>query len=207
MRLAVIRVIVVLLTLNLALVVSGARAESPTEAVKSVVDEVIRILQDPSLKAPALKKQRRDRVKQVVDSRFDYEEMAKRSLGASWRSLNAGQRQEFVRLFGELLEASYSNKVMNYQGEKIQYLREIPEDANYAEVRTTVLRKNDRIPMDYRLMRKDRGWMVYDVVIEGVSLVSNYRSQFSQVIRESSYNGLVRRLRVKIDELQKTGGV
>ena len=207
MRLAVIRVIVLLLILNLALAVSGARAESPTEAVKSVVDEVIRILQDPALKAPALKKQRRDRVKQVVDRRFDYEEMAKRSLGASWRSLNAGQRQEFVRLFGELLETSYSNKVMNYQGEKIQYLREIPEDANYAEVRTAVLRKNDKIPMDYRLMRKDRGWMVYDVVIEGVSLVSNYRSQFSQVIRESSYSGLVRRLRAKINELQKTGGV
>jgi len=207
MRLVAIRVIVLLLTLNLALAVSGARAETPTEAVKSVVDEVLRILQDPALKAPALKKQRRDRVKQVVDRRFDYEEMAKRSLGAPWRSLNSGQRQEFVRLFGELLEASYSGKVMNYQGEKIQYLREIPEDANYAEVRTVVLRKNDRIPMDYRLMLKDQGWMVYDVVIEGVSLVSNYRSQFSQVIRESSYSGLVQRLRTKINELHRTGGV
>jgi phospholipid transport system substrate-binding protein len=207
MKFAVIRVIVFLLTFNLALAVTGARAESPTEAVKSVVDEVIRILQDPALKAPALKQQRRDRVKQVVDRRFDYNEMAKRSLGAPWRSLNASQRQEFVRLFGELLEASYSGKVMNYQGEKIQYLQEMAEDADYAEVRTVVLRKNDKIPMNYRLMRTDQGWMVYDVVIEGVSLVSNYRSQFSQVIRESSYNGLLSRLRTKINELQKTGGV
>ncbi len=206
MRLAVIRGIALGLTLNLALAVSGAWAGSPTDAVKSVIDEVIRILQDPSLKAPAMKKQRRDRVKQVVDRRFDYEEMAKRSLGAPWRTLTAGQRQEFVRLFGELLEASYSGKVMNYQGEKVQYLREIPEDANYAEVKTVILRKNDRIPMDYRLMLKDQGWVVYDVVIEGVSLVNNYRSQFSQVIRESSYNGLVQRLRNKISELHRTGG-
>ncbi|MHB8067751.1 MAG: MlaC/ttg2D family ABC transporter substrate-binding protein [Desulfobaccales bacterium] len=206
MRLAVIKGIALCLTFNLALAVSAAWAESPTDAVKSVIDEVIRILQDPSLKAPALKKQRRDRVKQVVDRRFDYEEMAKRSLGSTWNTLNAGQRQEFVRLFGELLEASYSGKVMNYQGEKVQYLRELP-DGNYAEVRTVILRKNDRIPMDYRLILKGQGWVVYDVVIEGVSLVSNYRSQFSQVIRQSSYNGLVQRLRNKINEQHSTGGV
>ncbi|MBI4643339.1 MAG: ABC transporter substrate-binding protein [Deltaproteobacteria bacterium] len=203
MRLVLIGVLALSLTLSLALAVSGARAESPTDAVKSVVDEAIRILKDPSLKAPALKKQRRDRVKQVVDRRFDYEEMAKRSLGASWRSLSAGQRQEFVRLFAQLLEASYSDKIMNYSDEKVQYAPEIKDDDDYAEVRTMVLRKNDRIPMNYRLMRKSQGWMVYDVVIEGVSLVSNYRSQFSQVIRESSYNELVRRLRTKINELQR----
>jgi phospholipid transport system substrate-binding protein len=168
-----------------------------------VVDEAIRILQDPSLKAPALKKQRRERVKQVVDRRFDYEEMAKRSMGASWGSLNAGQRQEFVRLFAQLLEASYSDKIMKYSDEKIQYAPEIKDGADYAEVRTVMLRKNDRFPINYRLMRKSQGWMVYDVVIEGVSLVSNYRSQFSQVIRESGYGALVQRLRNKINELQR----
>lgn len=204
MRFAVIKVIAFLLILNLVLAVSGARAETPTEAVKGVVDEVIRILQDPSLKSPGQKKNRRERMKQVIDRRFDYGEMGRRSLGASWNTLNAGQRQEFVRLFGELLEASYADKIENYHNEKIQYLPEIKEDANYAEVRTVVLRKNDRIPLNYRLMLKDRGWMVYDVIIEGVSLVSNYRSQFSQVIRQSSYAELVRRLRVKINELQKT---
>jgi phospholipid transport system substrate-binding protein len=204
MRLAVIRVIVLLLTFNLALAVSGARAEPPTAVVKNVLDEVFRLLQDPSLKAPALKKERRDRVKAAVDRRFDYEEMAKRSLGASWRSLSASQRREFVRLFAQLLVASYADKIMGVHDEKVRYLREIPEDANYAEVRTVILRKNDKIPMNYMMMRKEQGWMVYDVVIEGVSLVSNYRSQFSRVIRESSYNGLVRRLQTKINELQRT---
>ena len=207
MRLMMIRVLALSLTLSLALAVSEARAESPTEAVKSVVDEVLRVLQDPSLKAPALKKQRRDRVKQVVDRRFDYEEMAKRSLGASWGSLSGGQHQEFVRLFAQLLEASYSDKIMRYSDEKIQYAPEIKEGADYAEVRTVVLRKNDRIPMNYRVILKPQGWMVYDVVIEGVSLVSNYRTQFSQVIRESGYGELVRRLRNKINELQRTEGV
>lgn len=203
MRFITIKALALSLTLSLALAVSGARAESPTEAVKSVVDEVIHTLQDPSLKAPAMKKQRRDRVKRIVDRRFDYEEMAKRSLSASWKSLSAGQRQEFVRLFGELLEASYSDKIMNYSDEKVQYAPEIKEGDDYAEVRTLVVRKNDKIPMNYRLMHKSQGWMVYDVVIEGVSLVSNYRTQFGQVIRESSYNELVRRLRTKIDEMQK----
>jgi len=195
------------LTFSLALAVSGVRAEDPADAVKSVVEEVIRILQDPSLKSPAMKQQRRDRIKQLVDRRFDYEEMARRSLGASWKSINAGQRREFVRLFGELLEASYSDKVMNYSGEKVQYAKTIMDGPNYAEVRTVLLRKNDRIPLNYRLMNKPQGWMVYDVTIEGVSLVNNYRSQFRQVIRESSYAELVRRLRTKINELQKTKNI
>jgi phospholipid transport system substrate-binding protein len=203
MRCAAIRVLALVLTLNLALA-AGAWAETPTEAVKSVVDDALRTLQDPSLKVPAKKQERRNKVKQVVDRRFDYEEMARRSLGPSWRSLSAGQRREFVRLFGELLEASYADKIMNYHGEKVQYLPEILDEPDYAEVRTVVLRKNDRIPMNYRLLRTDQGWMVYDVVIEGVSLVSNYRSQFSRVIKESSYSGLVKRLRAKINELQKT---
>ncbi|MDD2902263.1 MAG: ABC transporter substrate-binding protein [Syntrophales bacterium] len=205
MRLMVIRVLVLCLTLNLALAVSGVRAEGPTETVKGVVDEVIRILKDPSLKAQ--KKLRRDRVKQTVDRRFDYEEMARRSLGRNWRSLSAGQRAEFVRIFGELLEASYSDKIMNYSGEKVQYDKAVMDGPDYAEVRTVLLRKNDRIPMNYRMILKPQGWMVYDVVIEGVSLVSNYRSQFNRVIRESSYNELVRRLRVKIKELQRTKNI
>jgi phospholipid transport system substrate-binding protein len=205
MRLTVFRVLALTLTLTLIPAV-GARAETASNAVKSVVDEVIHILQDPALKAPSQKQVRRDKVKQVIDSRFDYEEMARRSLGSTWRSLSAGQRQEFVRLFGELLEASYADKIMNYHNEKVQYLPEIQDDPDYAEVRTTVLRKNDRIPMNYRLLRTPQGWMVYDVVIEGVSLVSNYRSQFHQVIRESSYSGLVQRLRTKINELQRIKG-
>lgn len=185
------------LIITLTTMAAPALAGPPTEAVKSTVDEVIRILQDPALKAPAQKTRRRQLVKQTVDRRFDYEEMAQRSLPI-WPTLSAAQRQEFVSLFAELLEASYADKLMKYSGEKVAYVGE-NVDGDRAEVRTLLVRRNDRIPMNYRLINAS-GWMVYDVVIEGVSLVNNYRSQFTRVIRKSSYADLVRRLRRKVEE-------
>jgi len=191
-----------ILTINLALAAAPALAGQPTDVVKGTINEVLRLLSDSALKAPAQRKHRRELVKKTIDRHFDYEEMAKRSLGASWRTLNPGQRTEFVRLFGELLEASYYDKIERYTDEKVSYTAE-NLDGDYAEVRTVILRKNDRIPMDYRLLNKGSDWMVYDVVIEGVSLVSNYRSQFGRVVSESGYPELVRRLRTKVNELQK----
>lgn len=177
----------------------AAWAGPPTDAVKSVVDEVIRILNDPALKTQ--KERRRQLVKARVDQRFDYEEMAKRSLGPTWGRLSPAQRSEFVRLFGELLEASYSDKIDKYAGETVTFLGE-SLDGDYAEVRTMLVRPNDKIPMNYRLVNKSR-WVIYDVVIEGVSLVSNYRSQFSQIISQSSYQELLHRLRTRVEELRR----
>ena len=185
------------LIISLAGMATPALAGPPTEAVKSTVDQVIRTLQSSAPKA-----QRRQSVKQTVDRRFDYEEMAKRSL-PNWNNLSAAQRREFVGLFSELLEASYADKLMKYSGEKVAYRGE-RLDGDRAEVRTVLLRRNDRIPMNYRLLNKSR-WVVYDVVIEGVSLVNNYRSQFTRVISESSYQDLVRRLQTKVDELHRMG--
>lgn len=181
-----------------------AEAGAPTETIRSMVDEVIRLLNDPSLQGPAKRHLLRQRVKEVVDLRFDYEEMAKRSLGATWGKLTPAQRSEFTRLFAELLEVSYSDKLEQYSGETVSYLSET-QDGDYAEVRTVLVRRNDRIPMNYRLLNQSR-WMIYDVVIEGVSLVSNYRSQFQQVISQSSYAELVRRLRNRVNELRQTKG-
>jgi len=198
------RILVVYLTaLTFIFTIStAALAGQPTDIVKGTVDEVLRIVSDPALKGPDKKKQRRQMAKRVIDRHFDYEEMAKRSLGATWRNLSPAQRSEFVRLFGELLEASYADKVERYTSEKVQYLKEILDGADHAEVRTVIVRKNDRFPMDYRLHNAGGAWMVYDVVIEGVSLVSNYRSQFSRIVRESSYGELLRRLRTKVDEME-----
>ncbi len=179
-----------------------AFAASPTDAVSATVDEVIRLLSDPALKAPAQKARRRQQIKQTVDRRFDYEEMAKRSL-PNWNQLSAAQRREFVGLFAELLETSYADKLEKYSGEKVAYQGE-RVDGERAEVKTMLLRRNDRIPINYRLLNKSQ-WLVYDVVIEGVSLVNNYRSQFSRVISESSYQELVRRLRTKVDEQRRMG--
>lgn len=198
------RTLALALCLALPLSASEAGPGAPTESIRSMVDEVIRILKEADLKNPAQRRAVRQQVKTVVDRRFDYEEMAKRSLGPTWGKLSASQRSEFTRLFAELLEASYSDKLEHYSGETVKYLSET-RDGQYAEVRTVLVRRNDRIPMNYRLLNQS-SWMIYDVVIEGVSLVSNYRSQFQQVISQHSYAELVRRLNRKIDELRQTKG-
>jgi phospholipid transport system substrate-binding protein len=200
MRGLLIRTVIFGLTLNLVMGAAGAWAGQPTEIAKQVIEKALEALKEPG---PA--EARRQKVKRIVDPYFDYQEMAKRSLGPTWGTLSAGQRQEFVQLFAQLLEASYSDKIEKYaQHVRIDYTGEIL-DNEYAEVRTVVLRTNDRIPLSYRLVNEAGSWKVYDVVIEGVSLVSNYRSQFSRIIHESSYAELVRRLKTKVSELTRTG--
>jgi phospholipid transport system substrate-binding protein len=193
-----------LVIFGLALMASGALAvQPPLEVAKQVIEKALDILNNPAYAGPAQKQHRFNLVKQIVDRHFDYREMAKRSLGANWRKLSAGQRDEFVRLFAELLEASYADKIDRYARRvRIDYVGQT-QDGDYAEVRTAVVRPNDRIPISYRLLNESGTWKVYDVVIEGVSLVSNYRSQFARVIRESSYAELVRRLRTKVNEQRR----
>jgi phospholipid transport system substrate-binding protein len=189
------------LILHLVVGAAGAWANAPTETAKAVIEKALDILKNPGYS----KSEKRRMVKGVVDPHFDYREMAKRSLGATWGKLSAGQRDEFVGLFSELLEASYSDKIEKYaQRVKIDYTGEIL-DGDYAEVRTVVVRPNDRIPLNYRLLQENGTWKVYDVVIEGVSLVSNYRSQFRRIIHQSSYADLVQRLKNKVNELRQTG--
>lgn len=201
-----IRVLVLALSFHLGLAVSAAVAGQPTEIVKGVIEGVLDILKNPAYQGPAHKTERRRLAKQLVDRRFDYQEMARRSLGPTWRHLSQAQRDDFVDLFAELLEASYSDKIERYTANvRIDYVGE-DVDGDYAEVRTMVVRPNDRIPLSYRLLNESGDWKVYDVSIEGVSLLSNYRSQFSKIIHESSYLELVRRLRNKVNELQGTDG-
>jgi phospholipid transport system substrate-binding protein len=201
MRVLLNRTVILGLTISLLLGATMAWAGPPTEIARQVIERALEALNDPSIKGEA----RRQKVKGIVDPYFDYQEMAKRSLGPTWGKLSAGQRQEFVHLFSQLLEASYSDKIEKYaQRVKIDYTGEILDD-NMAEVRTVVVRANDRIPLNYRLLNEAGTWKVYDVVIEGVSLVSNYRSQFNRIIHESSYAELVRRLKTKVSELTRTG--
>ena len=196
-----IRTIIFGLTLNLLVGVSGAWAGPPTDIVRQGVERTLDAIKEPGPMSEA----RRQRIKRIADPYFDYQEMAKRSLGPTWGKLSAGQRHEFVQVFSQLLEASYSDKIEKYaQRVKIDYGGEIL-DGDYAEVRTVVVRANDRIPLNYRLINEAGSWKVYDVVIEGVSLVSNYRSQFSRIINESSYAELVRRLKTKLSELTQAG--
>ena len=181
--------------------VQSAVAGGATDAMKSTIDEVLKIIQDKELKQPGRAEERRQRLEQVVGDRFDYQEMSRRALGAPWNTLSDKDKQEFVALFRTLLTNSYADKVESYSGEGVQYINERTEK-DYAEVRTKVLTGKTEIPLDYRLLNKGNDWRVYDVVVDGVSLVNNYRGQFSKILRSSNYADLVDQLRKKSDKIK-----
>lgn len=196
----------VVLVLGLAWSVAPAHAGgAATEAIKGTINEVIRILSDQGLKKPERTQERRKLLEKVVRARFSYEEMAKRTLAAQWQKLDEKQRAEFVELFQRLLTNSYADKVEGYSGEQVHYLNERTE-GDYAEVRTKAESGKVEIPLDYRMLSKGGEWRVYDVVIDGVSLVSNYRGQFAKIIRTSGYDDLVTQLREKSDQFIKVKG-
>ena len=191
---------------GLLLLLSGVAAQpavagGATEAMKSTIDEVLKIVQDKELKQPGRAEERRKRLEQVVGDRFDYQEMSRRALGAPWNTLADKDKQEFVGLFETLLTSSYADKVETYSGEGVQYLNERMEK-DFAEVRTKVLTGKTEIPLDYRLLNKGADWLVYDVVVDGVSLVSNYRGQFSKILRASTFADLLDQLRKKSDKIK-----
>jgi len=140
-------------------------------------------------------------LEQLIEDRFDYQEMSRRALRAPWNTLSDEEKQEFVALFRTLLTRSYADKIESYSGEGVQYLNERTEK-DYAEVRTKVLTGKTEIPLDYRLVNKGTDWRVYDVVVDGVSLVNNYRGQFSKILRSSTYADLVDQLRKKSDKIK-----
>jgi len=181
--------------------VQPAAAGGATDAIKGTIDEALTIIRNKELKHPGRTEERRQRLEQVVGDRFDYQEMSRRALGAPWNTLSDKDKQEFVALFRTLLTNSYADKIESYSGEGVQYLNERTEK-DYAEVRTKVLTGKTEIPLDYRLVIKGTDWRVYDVVVDGVSLVNNYRGQFSKIIRSSTYADLVDQLRKKSDKIK-----
>jgi phospholipid transport system substrate-binding protein len=192
---------VVAAVLSLVLVAAPAGAGEATDAMRGTIDEVLRILADRDLKQPSKANERRQLLEKVVGERFDYQEMSRRSLGAPWNTLSEKDRQEFVSLFQTLLVNTYADKIESYTGDGVQYLNERTEK-EYAEVRTKVLTGKTEIPLDYRLLNKGSAWRVYDVVVDGVSLVNNYRGQFSKILRNGSYADLVDQLRKKSDKIK-----
>lgn len=184
----------IILTCTVAFGSSGQPTEAPTEVVRATLTEVFRILEDETLKDPAKLMPRRHMLEEVIATHFDYTEMSKRALATHWVPLTASERAEFVELFKSFLSDRYAEKVESYSGEQVFYLSERIE-GNYAEVRTELRSSKVEIPMDYRLHVKDGTWHAYDLVVDGVSLVKNYRSQFDKIIRSDSYRELVHRLR------------
>ena len=175
----------------------------PTTVVRATLDTVFHILDDQQLKVPGQLSHRRRLLEEVIAERFDYEEMSKRTLAAHWKPLNPSERQDFVQLFKAFLSDQYAARIEGYAGERVVYLSERTVDG-YAEVRTRLVSDKLDFPMDYRLTNKGGTWYAYDVIVDGVSLVMNYRSQFGKIIGESSFQELLRRLKERRVSEEKT---
>jgi phospholipid transport system substrate-binding protein len=186
-----------------AVTASPATAGAPSDQLKAQIDRVLKTLDDPELKREGRARERRAAVRKIANDIFDFGETARRSLGRHWQPRTAAERDEFVQLFADLLERSYISKVELYGGEKIQYLGDTI-DGHQAKAQTKLLTKGGSdIPIEYRMHRKGDRWLVYDVIIEGVSLIANYRTQFNKIIQTASYQELVKKMKAKQEGTQQ----
>ena len=188
------------ISLIVALVLSAAPyawAGPPTDQVRAYTDQVVKVLQSPALTLP----ERRAAVAHIANEAFDVSETAQRALGVHWQQRTPAERVEFVKLFANLLEQTYISRIDQYGGERIAYLGE-QIDGDRAVVRARIVTKNGtEVPVDSRLLLKDNRWLIYDILIANMSLISSYRSQFDRVIRTASYADLVKRLQSRIELL------
>ncbi len=181
---------------GIAVPVIPAWAGAPTDQVKQYTDEVVRILDDPSLRSA----DKRAAVRKVAGDVFDVTETAKRALGRHWQARTATERSEFVQLFADLLERTYISKINLYGGERVKYVGETV-DGDFAVVKGRVVtKKGTEVPVDARLLKRGDRWLIYDVTVENVSLIGNYRAQFDHIIRTTSFDELLRRLRTRRNE-------
>jgi phospholipid transport system substrate-binding protein len=194
--------VVALVGAGLALGAAPAVAGAPLDQLRLQIDRVLKVLEDPELKKEARAKDRRVAVRKIANDIFDFTETAKRSLGRHWLARTPAEQSEFVQLFSDLLERSYLSKIEIYGGEKIQYVSDTIEGGDQAKVQTKIVtRGTSEIPIEYRMHKKGERWLVYDVIIESVSLVSNYRTQFNKIIQTSSFQELVKKMKTKQEEL------
>lgn len=184
-----------MLALLLCAGIGPAAVPGPTGQIRGTIDRVIEILKRPDLKSKPRAAERRDLLRREIRAVFDFEEMSKRALGPNWRERTPREREAFVGLFTELLENAYLGKIDSYRGETINYVKETL-DLPYAVVATVIVTsRGQEIPVDYRMLREADGWRIYDVVIEQVSLVNNYRSQFNAILRKSTFPEMMDKLR------------
>lgn len=173
-------------------------ADTPLATVQMHVNSVLDVLRDPALKGESMKKRRQDRIRAISEKMFDFTELSRRTLAQSWTSFNDGQKREFVELYKSVLESAYIDKIMAYTDEKVVFQKESPLSDKTSEVRTLIMTRKAEIPINYRVIRTDSGWRVYDVVVEGISLVNNYRSQFREILINKTPDDLLDTLRKKV---------
>ena len=188
------------LSINLMTASVCLAGSDATSQLKNTIDEVIKIAKKDSMESS--KGDRRIAMQKAIDERFNYSQMVRRSLGKTYDSLSDQKKQNFIKLFKGLLENSYASKLESYRDEKINFLDEVVK-GKYALVKTNIVRSNNTIRVDYKLILGNGEWKVYDFVIEGVSMIRNYKAQFTKIIRRDSYEVLVEKLTKKINELEK----
>jgi len=185
------------------LLATSAGADSPTAQIKSTVDQVIKLLTDPRLSGENKNHERHRLLRDTILPQFDFKEMSRRSLGSSWSRLTRKQQDEFVGVFTDLLEKAYLDRIESYNNERFIYINEAIDEP-YAEVRSKIVTsKGEEFSINYRLKRKDGMWKIYDVVVEDISLVNNYRSQFDRILSKTSYDELIRRMKEKLSESRR----
>ena len=170
----------------------------PLDTVKVHVDKVLDVLRDPSLKPESAKKLKKDKIRAIAEKMLDFTELSKRTLAQNWSKFTPEQQKEFISLYKSLLENTYADKIMLYTDEKILFTKEIPLTEKTAEVQTMVIRNTQETPIYYRVILKDGTWMVYDVIVEGVSIINNYRSQFREILVNNPPESLLETLRKKV---------
>lgn len=180
---------------------SLAASLTPLEQIRETVQAILTVMQDKALSGPERREERRARIMALVQDRFDFGEMSKMTLGKNWKERTAEEQNEFQRLFADLLKNTYIGRVDAYSDEKIVYTKEIVSSSHpdRARVYTDILKEGREIPINYSLVKKGDEWFVYDVIIEGVSLVRNYRTEFRRILSEDDFAGLIRRMREKIE--------
>lgn len=182
------------------LLATSAAADSPTAQIKSTVDQVMNLLTDPRLLGENKNEERHRLLRNAILPQFDFKEMSRRSLGPNWSRLTPKQQDEFVDVFKGLLEKAYLGRIESYNNERFIYISETVDDP-YAEVRSKVVTsKGEEFSINYRLRQTDRMWKIYDVVVEDISLVNNYRSQFDRILSKTSYDELIRRMKEKLSD-------
>lgn len=190
---------IVVLSVIISLLFSlPACAGAPLDTVQLNVNKGLEVLRDPKLKAESAREVKKEKLRLIYDRLFDDVELGKRTLSRNWNSMNTAQRQEFVKLFRQVLEKAYVDRILDYKNEKIVFDRETMLSETQAEVQTRVVTSSKEIPISYRAILKDGSWKVYDVVIENVSLVLNYRTQFNDILAKNSPEHLLEILRQKV---------
>lgn len=191
-----IGLLLVLMSMNVAM----ASASTPTEQVRSTVDAILQTLKQDGI----TQESRRAKIRQLIQQRFHFAIMSQRTLATNWKKASAEEKKDFIDLFSQLLEQTYIGKIEAYTDERIDYVKEKLKGKS-AVVDTMIVTKSVSIPITYKVLRSGEDWLVYDVKVEDVSLVSNYRSSYAQIVKNEGIPGLLVKMQEKIEEL-KIGG-